>query len=388
MKILRVANGIYPETIGGVEVSVQRLSTMQADDGHEVTVLVPEPAFAECEEPDFDSVRHYDPIARVFGNPLSPYPYRYLKRNADRFDVVHGHSHLFSGSVFAARAANKFGLPYVVTSHGFQSQTAPPYVNVPYNETVGRYVFRSADRILTYTEREVAKLRDLGIDSEKIHHVQRGIDVDAVSPSFRRPRDPPRVLWVSRFAPGKGAHVLVDALDHLRQRGVDVEATLVGEGLERRDVEQTVEERGLGDRVTIKDFLPQEELYDEYRRATVFVLPSISEGMNRTVLESMAAGTPVVISDLPHFHDIVDGCGRIVEERDGRAFADAIEELLTEDLQALGTTARDRIEGRFTWTQTFDDIRPIFREVVAKREVAGRSRGSGTGPDPEDGDAP
>lgn len=363
MRILRVANGIYPETIGGVEVSVERLSRRQTEDGHDVTVLVPTPDNREGAPPVFCTVRHYDPRARVFGNPLSPYPYTYIKRNADDLDVVHSHSHLFSGSVLAARATAKLDIPYVVTSHGFWSQTAPLSVNAPYNELAGRYVFRSADEILTYTAREVEKLLDLGIDAEKIHYVQRGIDVDECVPAFDKPTDPPQLLWVSRFVPGKGANVVVDAVRHLLEQGVDVEATLVGEGLTRHAVERKVDRFGLGSHVTIKNFMPQEELYDEFRAASVFVLPSVSEGMNRTVLESMAAGTPVVISDLPHFRDLVAGCGRIVDERDERAFADAIEDLLTADLQALGRTARERIEGRFTWKRTFEDIRPIFAEV-------------------------
>lgn len=366
MKILRIANGIYPEKVGGIEVSVHRLSKMQTEEGHDVTVLLPYANDKDGDTPDFCSIKHYDPKVRLFGNPLSPYPYQFIRNNIEEIDVIHTHSHLFSGSVYAARAANVYDIPFIVTSHGFESQTAPMYVNIPYNQTFGRYVFKSADEILTYTSTEVKKLEGLGIPKEKIQFVQRGIDVDACLPNFDKPTNPVQLLWVSRFAPGKGAHIVVEALHELEKRGVNVEATLVGEGPQRNEVEELIDELGVADSITIKDFMPQQDLYTEYSQATLFVLPSVSEGMNRTLLESMASGTPVVISDLPHFRDVIDDCGRIVPELKGEAFADGIEEMLDGDLSRMSEMARERIKGQFTWEHTFDDIRPIFNRVVSK----------------------
>ncbi len=365
MNILTIANGIYPETIGGIEVGVAKLSQMQTNEGHNVTVILPKPASSDGSTPDFCSIQHYDPKFRLFGNPLSPYPYTHLKKHHEDYDVVHSHSHLFSGSVFAARVCEKLDIPYVVTSHGFESQTAPMYVNKVYNNSIGKYVFEAADAIITYTSTEVQKIQDLGIKRDKIHLVTRGIDIDSFSPQFNKPKDPAQLLWVSRFVPGKGASVVVQTVYDLQQNGVNVEATLVGTGPQREEVEKLIHRLGISSSITIKESLSEAELQEEYRQATLFLLPSVSEGMNRTILESMASGTPVVISDLPHFREIVHDCGKIVPKIDSKYFAEAVEEMLNTDLNKPAKTARRQVEGQFTWDQTFNDIRPIFQEITS-----------------------
>lgn len=369
MKILLVSNGIYPETIGGIEVCVSKLSKLLSADGHDVTVLLPDPEDRQGPTPEFCSIHHYDPKVRIFGNPTASYPYKYIAKNQSEFDVVHGHSHLFSGSVFAAIACRRFDVPYILTSHGYESQTAPMLVNKIYNNTVGRLAFHAADAVMTYTSTEVENIRGLGVKEESIHHITRGIDIESFRPKFEKSRGPVRLLWVSRFVPGKGAHIVIEAIHQLRQRGIDVEATLIGEGPQRSEIEDQIMDLGLSSETMIRGFVSEEELREAYREATLFVLPSVSEGMNRTLLEAMVSGTPVVLSDIPHFRELVEDCGKIVPELSGRAFANAIDEMLEDDLREMGSKARERVKGRFTWEKTFEDIKPVYESVSKQQQL-------------------
>jgi glycosyltransferase involved in cell wall biosynthesis len=136
----------------------------------------------------------------------------------------------------------------------------------------------------------------------------------------------PLVLFVGRLAPEKNLDTLVAALARLFAR-VDGRALFCGEGPLRPYVEALVAQHGLTDRVLLAGYAPN--VWASMKGAAVTVSLSLFEGCPNTVLEAMACGSPLVLSDIPAHRELLDDQSALfVAPRDADAAARALEETL------------------------------------------------------------
>jgi teichuronic acid biosynthesis glycosyltransferase TuaC len=158
---------------------------------------------------------------------------------------------------------------------------------------------------------------------------------------------------------------MIEALANLP--GIDL--VIVGEGPERSAIEALMQDRGLADRVRLLGHMPQDRLPDIYSAADLLLLPSLREGWPNVLLESMACGTPVVVSNFPGVADIVAApeAGRILRDTTAEGLATTVRDLLA-DLPDRGTT-RAYAE-RFDWQSTTEGQIALFREIC--EEIPGR----------------
>jgi glycosyltransferase involved in cell wall biosynthesis len=144
-----------------------------------------------------------------------------------------------------------------------------------------------------------------------------------------------RLAFVGRLAHEKGLHTLLAALEILvRQKGYDAELILCGEGRERGALEIAAERLGLAERVTFAGFVPPgESLYRILGTVDALVLPSISEGVPKVLLEAMARGLPVIASNVGGIPNIVeqDVNGILVAPGDAGELAAAVARLRGDD---------------------------------------------------------
>jgi glycosyltransferase involved in cell wall biosynthesis len=156
-----------------------------------------------------------------------------------------------------------------------------------------------------FTRAQLMKLVDRG-QWEKLQVVRCGIDPSEFDPPARPAEgEPLRVLSVGRLVPGKGHHVLLEALGRLRDDGIETQTTLVGNGPERESLERVAAELRLD--VRFAGAVGQDELRAYYADAHLFCLPTFAEGLGVVLIEAMACGLPVVSS-------LVMGVPEVVEE--------------------------------------------------------------------------
>ncbi|NHN60105.1 MULTISPECIES: glycosyltransferase family 4 protein [Halorussus] len=370
MRILRVAQKVYPDVVGGGPYHVHALSRDQAAAGHDVTVLTVGDGPRQEEHEGYTIVRR-KPTATVLGNDISVGIGRFL-RMANEYDVVHAHSHLYFSTNLTALNRQLGDTPLAITNHGLYSQNAPEWLFDMYLRTLGRWTFNSADVVFCYTAEDKHRVRNFGVRTD-IEVIANGIDQTRFTPdgpeSDLVDADGPIVLFVGRLVEGKRPVDLLEAVAQLRSAHPDVELYICGDGPLHTELAQRAGKLDIRDAVTFLGHVSYDEMPKVYRASDVLALPSRAEGLPRTVLESLASGTPAVTSDLEQVAPIVDGVGLTVPVGDCEALANALGRLLADDqLRAqYSQEGRQRVQTGFTWSETVDRTTETLRNLIRQQ---------------------
>jgi colanic acid/amylovoran biosynthesis glycosyltransferase len=267
-----------------------------------------------------------------------------------RRGLRHLHAHFANVGSEVALLAARFGGPdwsWSFMMHGSTELFSETPHRLPDKIRGARLVVCNSD----FTRAQLMKL--VGREEwEKLQVVRCGIDTGKFSSAQREHRGGPlRLLTVGRLVPGKGHALLLEALYALRARGVEVEATFVGDGPERAGLEQLAQELLLHRQVRFAGAVGQDELPEWYARADAFCLPTLAEGLGVVLLEAMASGLPVVSTRVMGVPEVVeDGAtGLLVSPGRVDELADALERLAAspELCERLGRHGRMRVDTEF-----------------------------------------
>ncbi|MEA2425129.1 MAG: hypothetical protein QOH13_1539 [Thermoleophilaceae bacterium] len=195
--------------------------------------------------------------------------------------------------------------------------------------------------------------------------VRGGVDTGAWSPPPERDGTGPlSVLNVGRLAPVKGQAVLVEAIAALRERAVEVRATIVGAGPERAALERRIGELGVEDRVELTGAVGQDRVRELYAEADVFCLPSFREGLPFVAIEALAMGLAVVSTRIMGVPELIeDGTsGLLVSPGRADQLADALERLASDPAlrRALGSAGRATVKRDYELARLAEEMRTAF----------------------------
>lgn len=366
MKILRVVRDLYPSCVGGTELHAHELSKAQARLGHEVTVLTSShDGLPEHEHVDGYEVIRIKQLCRPLGNGITPSLLLDLAKMGNGFDIIHAHSHLsFSTNICAAFRGVR-STPLIITNHGMMSQTAPKMFQDLYMQTVAKWTLKSADRIICYTEQEKAEMVGLGIPKKNVAVIHNGINTNLFRPRLLE-SESKNILWIGRYTPGKGVEYLIHAFAQFHKTHPDFSLLMIGRGPNKDAMIELVQKLGLEGPVKMWDFVPNHEMPDIYRSARAFVLPSLEEGVPRSILEAMACGVPVICTELPQLVNIVSGAGCVVPLRDSQSIAEQLDRIVRhpEWATALGREGVRRARSDHSWDDTVRRTLELYEKVI------------------------
>ena len=376
LKILRVTNDLYPDVVGGLPIHVNHLCRDISRMGYHSTVLActtkknhGEDGIEDC------NIIYHKILFSPFGNSFSPSIFRTLLKIKDDYDLIHAHSHLSFSTIMASLVRKIGGPPLIITSHGIMSASTPDWFNMFYMKTVGKWTLRSADKIICYTQMEKNKLAHmLKIDCEKIRVIPNGIDTDLFHPdegSYKKKSlsNEISILWVGRFVRGKGVEYIVHAAKILVREFPNLKILLVGDGPLKSEIEGLIGNFGLEKNITIKENIANENMPEIYQKSDIFVLSSLNEGVPKTLLEAMACGKPVIVSEFPHLAELIKNTGLTFPKGDVNSLVNKIIKLIKnkELAENLGKNGRNKVIKNHSWNNTVKKTVNLYRDMLGKK---------------------
>ncbi len=180
------------------------------------------------------------------------------------------------------------------------------------------------------------------------------------------------VLFLGRFSPEKGCHLLVEAFEQ-----IETGAKLVMAGASSYCDEYSRQLRGqAGERIRLLDWVSGDTLDELLTNAMVFVLPSDLEGLSLALLDAMGAGRCVLTSDVPENREVVDGVGFTFQRGSATDLAERLRFLIANPAvrKAAGKAARRRVEERYQWQKVTEGIEKAYFDLMGWKVVAGPAK--------------
>jgi glycosyltransferase involved in cell wall biosynthesis len=216
-------------------------------------------------------------------------------------------------------------------------------------------------------------VREIGLDPRKVRVIPNGVDAEhysAAAPAdltqYGIPAGARTILFAGRLHPQKAPDLLIAAAAPLLAEDPGLHLLIVGEGPLKAELIAQVERLGLAQRVHFAGRLP--DLAPVLRAASVLVLPSRWEGMPNVVLEAMAAGCPVVGTDVEGTRELIrpGETGRLCKVNSVNDLRQAMAESLREPASAatMDSSAQHIVRKRFTWNSVADEYVRLYRELV------------------------
>jgi len=356
MSDIRVAHIV--QRVGGYSIPIEIAGAISERDDVDVGLISVKEIPASRNRPDIIApeilLKEYSPVRS----------YRELVEGLveDRYDIVHTHHN--RSAVGTAWHCRGHPILNFNTQHGHIHYSIPQKIlNLATLTLTKHFSYNSAVTKASYNWFENI------LRSDGVHRVvHNGVDVDRLS-HFRKENygQIDSLAAAARLIPRKNLAAVIDALGEVPE----VEFTVVGEGPEREELQARAAQRGVGERVTFTGYVQdRQDVYRILSCADAFVLPSWSEGFCVAVAEAMALGLPVVVSDIPVFHEVVGEKGVFVDPEEPQELADALNQLVSEPEQAerRGLANRHRICNHFTLQDTAAKYVEAYRDILEAEE--------------------
>ena len=296
----------------------------------------------------------------------------HLWRSRRSYDVIHVHGMNYHSAV-AVRVGHLCRRPTITKLANSGEASDVNKMRLGRQLRGARFLLPEAlrsDRLVALNKAVVTELQTVGVLDRRIVSLPNGVALDGVTPKPNYAIGPvARAVFVGRLHPQKGLETLLDAVQLVHRRSPGrLRVSLVGEGPHRDALEAQIRRLGLEAWV---ELVGQQEAADEFLQETdLFVLPSLAEGLSNALLEAMAHGLPVVVSNIPGNVDVVDDDvnGLVFPVGDPLALAGCIERIIDDEgtRSRLGQAARATVETDYDLDLVVDSYVRLYEELNAE----------------------
>ncbi len=373
MKILNIC--AYTWEIGGPARIIYDHTVEAVARGHEVDILSPmSPGDKLYPAPEGARVipcLRTQPVAGFY-REFSLDLYRFLKKHLNGYDVVHIHGIWHFGSLAPFLVKSK--VPKIITIHGLLDRWAVNHHAWKKNLVTLLYQKRLLGKAnvihINNTDEEEDVIQYLGYRPGNMVIIPNGMrmtDYDPLSPKgmfrqhFNIPDDKRILLFMGRLNIKKGLDILLPAFRNCHRSRPDTLLILAGpdDGY-KAEASEFIEKNGLSDAVKFTGMLTGELKKAALSDASVFVLPTYSEGFSIAVLEAMASRLPAVVSDRTGFGDFTRRYdAAAITELNPDDLSGKLQKILNDDAYRIS-----RAENAYRMVSELFDIRVVALQML------------------------
>ena len=358
------------------EVAVEFLIKM-AKRGHKITAI-----YAN-EDPKKLTIYRLDENITIYGAQYldlsirgritKKYPYflnfRHILNN-EECEVIIIQLPLFLTTVQTLKIAEKLRKPTVLEVHGVYAHRnqALNLAQKIYLYTIGQWEFKKASLVRCLTKEDTQEIVRYGVPPHRIRIVPNPVDTELFKPSPNR--DDNVLMWTGRMVPEKGLPYLIKALSTVvhEYKHKEVRLLMAGDGPQKPLIIKLIRKYNIQHNVSLLGILPRKEVAKRLSKASIFVFPSIKEGMPFSLLEVLASGLSAIGTNIPGIKDLIihKYNGLLVPPRDSEALAKAISYLLdNRDVRLkMGENARKYIVANFSYQKILPRLERLYAEAI------------------------
>lgn len=363
-KIIQAA-AYYPPHLGGLERVTEEVSRQLARDGYSVTVITsnisaPKSADSVISNLIIKRLWSFD-FAHTAFIPTLLWQLLSIKKPA----IIHLHLAQAYVPEMVWLASKIRGIPYVVHYHlDVEPSGRLGFIYILWKQWIQPTIIRGAAHVITLSPEQSNIIQGrYGKPKEQVTFINNGVGRAFLKIGEERKdiHNPLRLLFVGRLSIQKRPERLIEALSLVKNHQLTLD--MVGDGEDRAKLESLTRKLGLKN-IKFHGSLHGDLLLDAYRNADVFILPSDREGMSLALLEAMAAGLPIIASDVLGITELIDDVGILVKNPSPETFARAIDELASQpqELRNLSELSLKKAQN-YSWEEVVRRIELIYANL-------------------------
>lgn len=372
----------------GVVVSTLRFAKLLQDRGHNVIFLGARSN--ENKNHTFhDGVKAYHfrsfPVPKSNGWNLAFPTVKELKHifKEENIDIVHIILPM-SGSIIAIKAARQLGIKIVAHSHSQPENlfaSMPKVIQPTLNNLWNSYLtwtYDKAEALIYPSEMAQSLLNKLGNKKQLSYVISNGINIKDFKPlpignfyeRFNIPENTVKLLFVGRLFPEKSVDTIIKAIPYIIRKYQDIHIMIVGHGYLRSKLEKLASDLDVNKYITFLGLVSEEDKILAYNACDIFILPSLAELEGMVVLEAMACGKPIIISDskMSASRFFVNGNGLLFETKNSQDLAEKTTQLIiNKDLrERMGKISLEKSKN-YDIQKSIDKLEEVYYSILKNK---------------------
>jgi glycosyltransferase involved in cell wall biosynthesis len=230
------------------------------------------------------------------------------------------------------------------------------------------FAAKKYDEIILVDPSQKPYFLDYGVQEDRLSVVRNGVEADQFSPPAQRKDDGIMdFVYVGRLSLDKGVNILLDAFGQYHRENPDSKLTLIGDGMLKNQIEDTVDD----DSITWIGNIGHDKIPAVLQKMDAFVIPQNIGGLGLSVMEAMSCGLPVITTAIGETVRLIDNDeGILVKPHCVEDVVDAMR-VLGDDMnlrRSMGRKCRQKVEDQYSWKNQVHQIEQVYERAIENRK--------------------